>query len=214
MLGDSLSEGAGSTPGANHAWPDLLAERLAGRVGPAVCISNQGINGNRLLNEGFGASALARFDRDVLATPGLGYVVVFEGADIVISFAPRNGEGPMSQFLAGFPGAPVTADDMIAGYCQLIARTRARGVKIYAATLGPYGASDLFSGEGETVRQTVNTWIRTSGAFDGILDFDAAWRDPARPGFVREEFLAEDRLHGNDAGYRALAESIDLSLFS
>ncbi|HTN87629.1 MAG TPA: SGNH/GDSL hydrolase family protein [Sorangium sp.] len=212
-LGDSLTEGTGSTPDANRSWPDLLARRLADRGGPAVHVSNQGINGNRLLNDGFGASALARFDRDVLATPGLGYVVVFQGADTAISFAPRDGDGPMSQFLASFPGAPVTADDVIAGYCQLIARAHGHGVKIYAATLVPYGASAVFAPEGESARQTINAWIRTSGAFDGVLDFDAVWRDPTRSSRVKDEFLAEDQLHGNDAGYQALAESIDLSLF-
>lgn len=165
------------------------------------------------MNDGIGVSALARFDRDVLATPGLGYVVVFEGADIIISFAPRDDDGPMAGFLAAFPGAPVTADDVIAGYCQLIARAHGRGVKIYAATLVPYGASDLFAPEGERARQAVNAWIRTSGAFDAVLDFDAVWRAPARPSRVRDEFLADDHLHGNDAGYRALADSIDLALF-
>ena len=165
------------------------------------------------MNDGFGVSALARFDRDVLATPCLGYVVVFEGADIAISFAPRDDDGPMAEFLAGFPGAPVTADDVIAGYCQLIARAHGRGVKIYATTLVPYGDAPMFSPEGESARQAVNAWIRTSGAFDGVLDFDAVWRDPARPSRVKDGFLADDNLHGNDAGYRAMADSIGLSLF-
>jgi len=212
-LGDSLTDGTGSTPGADRRWPDLLAERLAECGGPAVYVSNQGINGNRLLNDGFGVSALARFDRDVLATPGLGYVVVFEGADIVISLAPRDDDGPIAEFLKAFPGVPVTADDVIAGYCQLIARAHGCGVKVYAATLVPYGGAPIFSPEGETARQAVNAWIRTSGAFDGVLDFDAVWRDPNRPSRVKDEFLADDRLHGNDVGYRAMADSIDLSLF-
>ncbi len=109
----------------------------------------------------------------------------------------------MAEFLAGFPGAPVTADDVIAGYCQLITRAHGRGVKIYAATIVPYGGADLFASEGESARQAVNAWIRTSGAFDGVLDFDAVWRDPAHPSRVRTELLADDHLHGNDAGYRA-----------
>jgi len=213
VLGDSLTDGAGSTPYADRRWPDVLAERLTSSGGRAGYISNQGISGNRLLNDGFGVSALARFDRDVLATPGLGYIVVFEGADIAISFAPRD-DGPVSEFLKAFPGAAVTADDLIAGYRQLIARAHACGTKIYGATLVPYGASDIFSPEGDNARQTVNTWIRTSGAFDAVLDFDAVWRDPAYPTRTKHEFLSDDNLHGNDAGYKALADSIDLSLFT
>jgi lysophospholipase L1-like esterase len=204
-LGDSLTDGAGATP---------VAGRLAGRGGPAVHVCNQGISGNRVLNDGFGASALARFDRDVLATPGLGYVVVLAGSnDIAISFAPRD-DGPMAEFLTMFPGAPVTADDLIAGYHQLVARAHGRGVQIYAATLTPYGGADVFAAAGESVRQAVNAWIRTGGAFDAVLDFDAVWRDPADPTRLREEFDAGDHLHGNDAGYRSLADSVDLALFA
>lgn len=107
----------------------------------------------------------------------------------------------------------MTADELIAGYCQLIARAQAGGVQICGATLVPYGASPLFTPEGELVRQAVNAWIRSSGAFDAVLDFDAVWRDPACPSRVREDYLAADLLHGNDTGYRALANSIDLSLF-
>ncbi|MEU8235459.1 SGNH/GDSL hydrolase family protein [Actinoplanes sp. NPDC048967] len=213
-LGDSLTDGAGSTPGTGHRWPDLLAGRLAGRDGPAVHVCNQGISGNRVLNDGFGASALARFDRDVLATPGLSHVVVLEGSnDLAISFAPRD-DGPMAEFLAMFPGAPVTADDLIAGYHQLIARAHSHGVKIYGATLTPYGGSDVFAPAGESARQAVNGWIRTGGGFDAVLDFDAVWRDPGDPARLRDEFDAGDHLHGNDAGYRALADSVDLALFA
>jgi lysophospholipase L1-like esterase len=214
MFGDSITDGVGATPGADRRWPDQLAERLIKRGGPAVYVSNQGISGNRVLNDGFGASALARFDRDVLATPGLTYVVVFEGInDIGISFAPRTDTGPLAGFVKAFGGPPITADDIIAGYRQLIARAHARGVKIYAATITPYGGAATAVAAGEAARQAVNAWIRTSGAFDGVIDFDAVWRDPAKPDQIREGWHAGDHLHGSDAGYKALADSIDLKLF-
>ncbi|MFF4418317.1 SGNH/GDSL hydrolase family protein [Streptosporangium sp. NPDC001559] len=210
-VGDSRTDGAGSTPDTNHSWPELLAERLAER-GVAGYVSNQGISGNRLLNNGIGTAALARFDRDVLATPGLGYVVLFWGGDLAISFAPRD-DGSLTDFLKMFPGAPVTADDVIAGYRQLVARARDRGVRVYATTTPPYEGSEIHTAEGERARQTVNEWIRTGGAFNAVLDFDAVWRDPDRPGRIREDFHCGDHLHGSDAGYRALADSVDLSLF-
>ncbi|WP_330275950.1 SGNH/GDSL hydrolase family protein [Lentzea sp. NBC_00516] len=205
-LGDSRVDGAGSTVGGARSWPDRLAER-------GLFVSNQGISGNRLLNDGLGASGLARFDRDVLATPGLTHVVVsIGGNDLAISLAPRD-DGPLAEFLAMFPGDPVTVDDVIAGHRQLIARAHDRGVKVYAATMAPYEGDDIFSPEGDAARHAVNDWIRTSGAFDAVLDFDAVWRDPARPSRIRDDLHAGDHLHGNDAGYRALADSIDLSLF-
>lgn len=214
VLGDSRTDGTGSTPDTNRSWPELLAERLAERGAAAGYVSNQGISGNRMLNNGIGAAAAARFDRDVLATPGLGYVVLSVGGnDLAISFAPRDGDGPLADFLKVFPGAPVTTEDVIAGYRQLIARAHDRGVRVYATTIAPYEGSEVYTPEGESARQAVNEWIRTSGAFDTVLDFDAVWRDPARPSRIREGFHVGDHLHGNDAGYRALADSIDLSLF-
>ncbi|KOV78057.1 SGNH/GDSL hydrolase family protein [Nocardia sp. NRRL S-836] len=205
-FGDSRVDGAGSTVGASRSWPDRLAER-------GFFVSNQGISGNRMLNDGLGPSGLARFDRDVLATPGLEHVVVsIGGNDLAITFAPRHG-GPLAEFLAMFPGDPVTVDDVIAGHRQLIARARDRGVKVYAATMAPYEGDDIFSPEGDAARQAVNDWIRTSGAHDAVLDFDAVWRDPARPSRIRDDLHSGDHLHGNDAGYQALADSIDLSLF-
>ncbi|MEV4575108.1 SGNH/GDSL hydrolase family protein [Nonomuraea jabiensis] len=215
VVGDSRTDGAGSTPDTNHSWPELLAARLAKQGGVATgYVSNQGISGNRMLNDGIGAAALARFDRDVLATPGLGYVVLsLGGNDIGISFAPRD-DGLMADFLKRFPGAPVTADDVIAGHRQLVARAHERGVKVYATTIAPFEGTEIYTPEGESARQTVNEWIRTGGAFDAVLDFDAVWRDPDRPSRIREGFHAGDHLHGSDAGYQALADSIDLSLFS
>jgi lysophospholipase L1-like esterase len=213
-FGDSITDGVGATTGADRRWPDQLAERLSKRGGPAVYVSNQGISGNRVLNDGFGASALARFDRDVLSTPGLAYVIVFEGInDIGLSFAPKSDAGPLADFMKALAGAPVSADDIIAGYRQLIARAHERGVRIYGATITPYEGAATFSPQGEAARQAVNAWIRTSGAFDGVIDFDAVWRDPARPSQIREGLHAGDHLHGSDAGYKALADAIDLQLF-
>ncbi|RDG37303.1 SGNH/GDSL hydrolase family protein [Streptomyces corynorhini] len=214
IIGDSNTDCSGTTPDTNRRWTDRLAERLAELDGPAVCVSNQGISGNRMLNEGLGDAALARFDRDVLATPGLRHVVLAIGlGDICISYSPQDGSGPPADFLAMFPGAPVTADDLIAGYRQLIDRARTRGLRVHAPTLTPYEGDDTFTPEGERARQRVNEWIRTSGAFDAVLDFDAVWSDPAHPSRIRDGFHAGDHLHGSDAGCRALGDSIDLALF-
>ncbi|MBL1119649.1 SGNH/GDSL hydrolase family protein [Streptomyces sp. 110] len=218
IIGDSNTDCSGTTPDANRRWTDRLAERLAERLAVqdsgTVCVSNQGISGNRMLNEGLGEAVLARYDRDVLATPGLGHVVIAIGlGDIIISNAPQDGSGPADDFLAMFPGAPGTADDLIAGYRQLIARARERGVRVYGVTLTPYEGDEIYTPEGDRVRRAVNEWIRTSGAFDAVLDFDAVWRDPARPARIQDGFHAGDHLHGSDAGCRALGDSIDLTLF-
>ncbi|MGW6602945.1 SGNH/GDSL hydrolase family protein [Streptomyces sp. NPDC055036] len=211
VIGDSRVDGIGSTPGTDRRWTDLLAERLAARGGPPLCVVSQGISGNRMLNDGIGTAALARFDRDILATPGLGHVVIAVGNDLIFSFAPRTEE--TAGFLSMFPGAPVGVDDVIAAHLQLAARARAHGAKAYAATIASYGGSEMYTSEGDKAREQVNTWIRTSGAFDGVLDFDAVWRDPADPSRIRGDLHMGDHLHGSDAGYAALAESIDLSLF-
>ncbi|MEV5658082.1 SGNH/GDSL hydrolase family protein [Streptomyces sp. NPDC052291] len=211
VLGDSRVDGIGSTPGADRRWTDLLAERLHADGSPTRCVVSQGIGGNRLLNHGVGTAALARFDRDILATPGLGHVVIAVGNDLVFSYAPRTEEN--AAFLAMFPGEPVGVDDVIAAHLQAAARTRAHGAKLYAATIAPYGGSEMYSREGDKAREQINTWIRTSGAFDAVLDFDAAWRDPADPSRIRDDLHMGDHLHGSDAGYAALAESIDLALF-
>ena len=213
-FGDSITDGVGATPGADRRWPDQLADRLQAAGRHDLAIADEGISGNRVLNDGFGVSALARFDRDVLETPNLRYVILFEGInDIGISFMKRQAGGPLAGFMDNLPGGPVTAEDIIAGDRQLIARAHEHGAKIFGATITPYEGAATFSPEGEAARQAVNHWIRTSGAFDGVIDCDAAWRDPAHPGRIRDGLHMGDHLHGSDAGYKALAGAVDLKLF-
>jgi lysophospholipase L1-like esterase len=214
VLGDSISDGVGSTPDANRRWPDLLAERLSARKGDAAwSVINMGISGNCVLNVCAGESALARFDRDVLSVPGAASVVVFEGVnDLGVGFGEF--QGPMADvFRSMVPEHKPDAASMIAGYRQLIDRAHAKGLKIYGATIAPYQGAFYFSAAGEAVRQQVNAWIRTGGAFDGVLDFDAVLRDPAQPTQIAEPLQSGDHLHGSDLGYAAIANSINLALF-
>lgn len=202
-FGDSLTDGAVSTPDGNHRWPDRLAERLKGSWG----IVNEGISGNQLLADGAGQSGLARFDRDVLTVPGLGAVVVMLGTnDLGIGYGPATAARPA-------PAHPPTVQDIQAADRQLIARAHGKGVKIYGATIPPFEGASYWSPAGDAVREAVNAWIRRSGEFDGVLDFDAAWRDPAHPAQIKPGFNAPDHLHGSDTGYAALGDAIDLKLF-
>jgi lysophospholipase L1-like esterase len=211
-FGDSITDGMGSTPGMNRRWPDLLAERLAAG-GATFGVVNAGISGNRVLSDGAGQSALARFDRDVLAVPGATHVILFEGVND-LGFAYGRFEVPMAAMRAAMPqGVRTTEETLIAGYRQLIARGHARGFKVLGATIAPYEGAAYFSPEGEAVRQAVNRWIRESGEFDAVLDFDAVLRDPDAPAKIADGLHSGDYLHGSDAGYAALAESIDLKLF-
>jgi lysophospholipase L1-like esterase len=212
ILGDSISDGIGSTVDANHRWPDLLANRLEEKGGVAWGVVNMGISGNRVLADGAGQSALARFDRDVLATPGVKAVIVFEGVnDLGISYG--HPQGPLAEaFKTMAPPHQVTSESMIAGYRQLIMRAHAHGLKVIGATITPYGGAMYYSPEGEAVRQAINTWIRTGKELDGVLDFDAAIRDPGKPSQIKEGFHMGDYLHGSDAGYAAMSAAIDLSL--
>ncbi len=215
VLGDSISDGLGSSPNANRRWPDVFARRL-NRGGMAWGVANQGITGNRVLEDGAGQSALARLDRDVLAVPGVAYVIVFEGVnDLGLGFGhwtlpPGPGNSP-PPVLA--PAHSPTAAAMIAGYRQIIARAHARGIRVYGATIAPYEGAMYWSAEGEVQRQAINEWIRHSGEFDAVLDFDAAFRDPAKPTRMAAGKSMGDFLHGNDAGYEAVGNSIDLKLF-
>ncbi len=203
-LGDSITDGNMSTVDQNRRWPDFPARRMAGQD---VAVLNAGISGARLLQDKMGSNALARFDRDVLAQPGVAAAVVFIG----INDIGWNGT-------AVAPADPAArAEDLIAGYRQLIARAHTRGVRIVGATLTPFEGAlqdtpmrGYFDADKERVRQAVNAWIRDSGEFDAVLDFDAVTRDPSRPARFLPAYDSGDHLHPGDAGYQAMADSIDL----
>ena len=197
-FGDSITDGAASTTDTNSRWPDVLARRLAARKGNGVAVLNAGISGNQVLGDGAGVSALARFDRDVLMQTGVTHVVVMEGInDIGIA---RANPSP-------------SAADLIAGHKQLIERAHARGLRIYGATLTPYEGAAYYTPEGEAKRQALNEWIRSSKAYDGVIDFDKATRDPAAPTKFLPAYDSGDHLHPGDAGYKAMGEAVDLALF-
>ena len=201
-FGDSITDGARSTPETNHAWPSLLAARLAGKKDTAhFAVANMGIGGNRLLRDGTGVSALARFDRDVLSQSGVKWVVVLEG----INDIGRE---------ASVPAETVTADELIGADKQIIERAHAHGIKAIGATLTPYEGAGYSRETGEAVREAVNQWIRSSGAWDAVVDFEAATRDPNNPKHIRADFDPGDHLHPNDAGYQAMADAFDLGIFT
>ncbi len=204
-LGDSLTEGNLSSLDSNSRWPDQLARRLAARGERVFGVMNQGIGGNRILHDMRGDSGLRRFDRDVLGQAGVTHVIACIGTNDL-----RNQRGLESEI--------VTAAQMIAGLQQFALRARAAGLTIYGATLLGYENETYFPGAwtpaGEAKRQEINAWIRTAGAFDAVIDFDKATVDPARPASMRADYDCGDHLHPNDVGYRHMADSIDLSLFS
>ena len=202
-LGDSITDGAHSTPGTNRRWPDILAARLQADPKTAhLSILTEGIGGNRLLNDIAGPNALARFDRDVLAQSGVKYVILLEGInDIGHTAEPRS------------PADLITVQQMILAGTQIVAKAHAHGLKIYGATLTPYVGARYASPKGEEMREAWNQWIRTSGVFDGVIDFDQAVQDPANPKVFAAAYDSGDHLHPNDAGYAKMGDSIDLSLF-
>jgi lysophospholipase L1-like esterase len=201
-FGDSITDGTQSTVDTNHRWPDRLAERLAASGDDDTGVVNEGISGNRILHDNAGPNALSRFDRDVSATPGVRFMTVLLGINDI-------------GFGGFIPTEAVTADDIIGGYRQLIARAHSRGVRIYGATLTPFDnvGSPYFSAAHEVERQAVNAWIRTSGEFDAVIDFDKVVRDPNNPSKLLPAFDSGDHLHPSDAGYKAMADSINLKLF-
>ncbi|HEY3927505.1 MAG TPA: SGNH/GDSL hydrolase family protein [Candidatus Koribacter sp.] len=217
-FGDSLIDGNGSSDDADRNLSGDLARRLQSTSeGSQLAVVNEGVGGNRLLSNArlpfMGDSALARFDRDVLSLPGLTHIVLFEGLNDIGFPGGKLGK----EFLAD-PADARTAEDVINAYRQLIARAHARGIKVIGCTLIPFeGANSLIPGyyteEKGAVREQVNQWIRSSGVFDGVIDIDKVLRDPDHPGRVAERFAGKDHLHPNDAGYQAITDSIDLSLF-
>jgi lysophospholipase L1-like esterase len=220
-FGSSLTDGDGTTEDANRRWPDVLAERLQKSAGHAreLGVLNEGIIGNRLLFDSpkspdspfgpmLGESGLKRFDRDVLDRPGVRHVVVCLGVNDILF--------PAFPFTP--PAETITADDIIAGYRDLIARGHARGIHVIGTTIPPFEGArfdelELYTPDRERTRSAVNEWIRKGGAFDGVIDFDQAVRDPAHPVRLLSSFSSEDHIHPNDAGSVAQANIIPLELF-
>jgi lysophospholipase L1-like esterase len=208
VVGDSITDGVGSTENHNARWPDALAARL--QADPAlasIAVANSGISGNRILNDGaepyVGPSVLSRFDRDALNKPGVRWVLLLSGGNDIS--AARVLATPKDQ---------VSAQQIIDGLKTLIERAHQKGVKIWGATLTPKAGSKFYYAEGETKRQAINAWIRTARAFDAVVDFDQVTRDPDHPDRLLPAFDSGDHVHPNDAGYKAMGAAIDLRLLT
>ncbi|MBV9997287.1 MAG: SGNH/GDSL hydrolase family protein [Caulobacteraceae bacterium] len=206
-LGDSATGGFGSTLDANHRWPDHLAERmLARRGGAPIAVVNAGIGGNRLLHDFFGPNALSRFDRDVLSQPSVGYLIVLIGIN---DFGLPGGRN--------LPAEEVSADDVIAGFHQLVQRANSYGIKVFFGTIPPFGPipqrPGFYSDAAELKRETVNNWIRTNKEAQGYVDFEAAVRDPKNPKRLSPTFDNGDHLDINDAGFQAMSDAVPMRLF-
>lgn len=200
-LGDSITDGAAATLNANHRWPDVLAGQLAARGDAAaapLAVLNEGISGNRLLHDVDGQNALARFDRDVLSQDGVRYLIVLEGINDIGWPHMQDGK---------YAGDAVSADDMIAALQQIAERAHAHGIRVYGGTLTPFEGAFYETSDGEAEREAVNHWIRTSGAFDSVIDFDKATRDPKQPGQFLRAYDSGDHLHPGDAGYVAMGRA-------
>ncbi|WP_112467432.1 SGNH/GDSL hydrolase family protein [Streptomyces triticisoli] len=205
VVGDSLTDGRGSTTNANNRWPDQLYDRLRSRPATAhVAVLNQAAGGNRVLQDGLGPNVLARLDRDVLARSGVAWLIVFEGVnDIGTADATPAAQRRVTE-------------DLIAAYRQIVVRAHAQGIRVHGATLLPFGGNTSYddpAGEREKSRQAVNAWIRTHGHFDAVIDFDRAVRDPAQPDRLRPALHDGDWLHLNPEGYRMLADAVPAGLF-
>jgi lysophospholipase L1-like esterase len=205
ILGDSLTDGRGSTTNMNNRWPDDLLHRLQSRADTAdIAVLNQAAGGNRVLHDGLGPNGLGRLDRDVLAQSGIEWLIVFEGVnDIGTADAT---EAAQQQDTA----------DLIAAYDQIVTRAHALGIRVYGATITPFGGNTGYddpAGLREAARQEVNNWIRTSHRFDAVIDFDNVARDPQNPRQILPAYDVGDHLHLNPLGYEALADSIPVTLF-
>jgi lysophospholipase L1-like esterase len=203
-FGDSITDGGNATLNMNARWPDELARRLlADKKTADLGVLNLGIGGNRILRDNTGPSALARFDRDVIAQAGVKYVIILEAInDIGHAYDTHHAYDV------------VTADDLIMGYRQMIERGHMHGIKVYLATLTPYTGAVYMSPAGEHVRETLNDWIRTNHEDDGFIDFDKITRDPTNPAMLLPAYDHGDHLHPCDAGYKAMGDAIDLVLFA
>jgi lysophospholipase L1-like esterase len=214
-FGDSITQGYGAKSATYIDYPTQLAQRLAAHGITSLAVVNQGISGNRILHDVAGANALARFDRDVLSLPGVTHMIVLEGINDItfphIKLPAAKGGGTSND--GPFRSQFVSADELIAGLQQIIARAHAHGIKVYGATLMPCEGVNTYTEEGEAIRQAVNTWIRTSQAFDAVVDFDQRMRDPNQPARMRAEYDSGDHIHPGAAGYKAMADSISLELF-
>ncbi|MFJ3776030.1 SGNH/GDSL hydrolase family protein [Streptomyces sp. NPDC090075] len=205
VLGDSLTDGRGSTTNGNDRWPDQFFDRLRSRPDTSdIAVLNQAAGGNRVLNDGLGPNVLARLDRDVLSRSGVSWLIVFEGVNDIGTAAAT----PQAQ--------QTVADDLIAAYRQIVLRAHAQGIRVYGATLLPFGGNAYDDGAGarEAARQRVNAWIRGHGHFDAVIDFDRVVRDPADPARLRADLQVGDWLHLNPAGYGALAGAVPTGLFT
>jgi len=200
-LGDSITDGQGTTVDADRNWTARLAARLAANKATSdIAVLNQGVAGGQVLRDQAGVSALARFDRDVLSRPGVKWLIVFEGINDLNLHGQTDSPDPL------------TSDDLIAGYRQLIERAHTYGIKVMGATITP-AETRLGSDNVESIRNTVNQWTRTSRAYDAVVDFDAAVRNPSHPRGLRPDFDPGDHIHINDAGNQAMADSFDLKVF-
>jgi lysophospholipase L1-like esterase len=193
-LGDSITDGRGSTTDGNDRWPDDLARRLNAHAPTAgVAVDNMGIGGNGIFG-GLGPSANTRFDRDVIGQRGVRWAIVFEGVNDI--------------------GGGTSAASLISAYQQYAAKAHAHNLLVYGATITPFGGNTYYTPAHETTRQTVNTWIRTNNLYDAVIDFDAVVRDPSNPVNLLPAYDSGDHLHLSPAGYQAMADAIDLSLFT
>ena len=208
-LGDSITDGHGATTNGNDRWTDVLASRLQQSAATRnIGVSNEGIGGNRLLADGLGPNALARLDRDVLAPAGVRWLIVLEGVNDLGGLT-RVAEVPPAEHAA-------LVERIVASYEQLIDRAHAHGITVIGATITPYAGSDFYHPDSlnEADRQAVNDWIRAAGHFDAVVDFDQVVRDPRRQDHLLPAYDCGDHLHPSPAGYRAMGESIPLSLFA
>jgi lysophospholipase L1-like esterase len=208
VMGDSITDGHGATTDRNNRWPDVLARRLRTQAPRTVLgILNEGIGGNRLLLDGLGPNALARFDHDVLAQSSVAYLIVLEGINDVGTLT-RDAEVASVQHVA-------LVRKILAAYEQMIARAHTHHIKIIGATILPFSGSNYYhpGPSSEADRQAINQWIRTRGHFDAVIDFDEVARDSKHPDHLLPAFDSGDHLHPSAAGYAAMAEAVPLSLF-